>query len=88
METRGPVLATTHQNAWQSVGAIFIRIWSNDRKPNSYRYIRGLRNENDGRAPSRAGDGRTISGYFARAGDRMRKVEGKLRRRAARRVAA
>ena len=31
--------------------------------------------------------GVTISGYFASASDRMRKVEGKLRRRAARRVA-
>ena len=31
--------------------------------------------------------GVTISGYFARASDRMRKVEGNLRRRAARRAA-
>ena len=29
------------RNAWQSVGAIFIRIWSDDRKPNSYRCALG-----------------------------------------------
>jgi hypothetical protein len=86
MRSHGLLLAVIPMTPRQSVGARFIRIWGGQ-KPNSSDVFSAVGTGLMVVIPLLLATGLTMGRYFARARDRMRRVEGTLRRRAARRMA-